>query len=231
MKAITLHQPWAQLCVTDVCPPGHGPHPVKWIETRSWPAPAGLVGQRIAVHAAAKVPAPTRVGAWTTGRNLPGGAWMSAGAEVMSVRLPLGVVVGSAVLAACLPIETPDSEIARAERIVWTSGARDLKIARLDRRLEGTDQHPWITEADVSDQLPYGDFAPGRWAWILADAAPTTERCPVCWGDGWKPGVQRDEWGGADKACPACGGPGRCAPIPATGRQRVWNWNPVEADR
>ncbi len=225
MKALTLHQPWAQLCVTQR--PGAEPErqpAVKWIETRSWPAPASLIGQRIAIHASAKVPAPTRVGAWTTGRTGPGGAWMSAGAEVMSVRLPLGVVVGSAVLAACLPIETPDSEIARAERIVWTSGARDLKIARLDRRLEGTDQHPWITEADVSDQLPYGDFAPGRWAWILADAAPTTERCPWCWG-----GRSEPWWSPIEaERCHVCNAEGRCAPIPAKGRQRVWNWTPVE---
>ena len=39
--AITLHQPWATLIALGI----------KSVETRSWPAPARLVGQRIAVHA------------------------------------------------------------------------------------------------------------------------------------------------------------------------------------
>ena len=26
---------------------------------------------------------------------------------------------------------------------------------------------------DVTDQLPYGDFAPGRWAWLLTNVQPT----------------------------------------------------------
>ena len=41
MYAITLHQPWASLIALGL----------KTVETRSWPAPARLVGQRIAVHA------------------------------------------------------------------------------------------------------------------------------------------------------------------------------------
>ena len=41
MKAITLHQPWAGL-ISDSR---------KLIETRCWPAPTSLVGQRIATHA------------------------------------------------------------------------------------------------------------------------------------------------------------------------------------
>ena len=43
--AITLHQPWASLIALGV----------KTVETRSWPAPARLVGQRIAVHAGKRV--------------------------------------------------------------------------------------------------------------------------------------------------------------------------------
>ena len=39
--AITLHQPWASLIALGI----------KTVETRSWPAPARLLGQRIAVHA------------------------------------------------------------------------------------------------------------------------------------------------------------------------------------
>lgn len=74
---------------------------------------------------------------------------------------------------------------------------------------------------DVSDQLPYGDFAPGRYAWLLDDVKPTTERCPACWGEGAHPiGEERGCW------CSVCDGDAACDPIPAKGRQRLWEWMP-----
>lgn len=42
MKALTLHQPWASLI---------GNPPLKNIENRTWTPPAGILGQRIAIHA------------------------------------------------------------------------------------------------------------------------------------------------------------------------------------
>jgi hypothetical protein len=42
VKAIALWQPWASLIAVGA----------KRVETRYWPAPRGLVGQRIAIHAA-----------------------------------------------------------------------------------------------------------------------------------------------------------------------------------
>lgn len=42
MKAVSLWQPWASLIACGA----------KTIETRSWPAPRTVVGQRIAIHAA-----------------------------------------------------------------------------------------------------------------------------------------------------------------------------------
>ena len=45
MKAISVWQPWAWLIV----------HGHKTIETRSWPAPEALIGQRIAIHAAQRI--------------------------------------------------------------------------------------------------------------------------------------------------------------------------------
>ena len=41
MYAVTLHLPWATLIALGV----------KSVETRSWPAPARLLGQVIAIHA------------------------------------------------------------------------------------------------------------------------------------------------------------------------------------
>ena len=45
MYAITLHQPWTSLIALGV----------KTVETRSWPAPARLVGKTIAIHAGKRV--------------------------------------------------------------------------------------------------------------------------------------------------------------------------------
>ena len=41
MKALTVHQPWAQLLILGI----------KHIETRSWAPPEDLIGQRIAIYA------------------------------------------------------------------------------------------------------------------------------------------------------------------------------------
>ena len=41
MYAINLHRPWATLVALGI----------KNVETRSWPAPARLIGQTIAIHA------------------------------------------------------------------------------------------------------------------------------------------------------------------------------------
>ena len=48
MRALTLHQPWAQLMVWGL----------KNIATRSWPAPQGLIGQRIAIPRESVNPGP-----------------------------------------------------------------------------------------------------------------------------------------------------------------------------
>ena len=32
-------------------------------------------------------------------------------------------------------------------------------------------EHPAVA-VNVTDQLPYGDFAPGRWAWMLTNVQP-----------------------------------------------------------
>ena len=80
-------------------------------------------------------------------------------------RLPrtgLGAVVGTAVLTDCVPIDD--------------CGGYYESVVKV-RRDNGTlwrcyvDRHPADAD-DVSDQLPFGDFAPGRWAWLLADAEP-----------------------------------------------------------
>lgn len=246
MKALTLHQPWASLIALRV----------KTIETRSWPAPEPLIGQHLAIHAAKREPViAEQIGEWYTGR-----ADNAAGSPVIygptsDIELPLGAIVATARLAACVPM---------VEDYEALCGAYDGPAAlQLGTRPDGSPcawlfpkwggalEHHEMT--DVSDQIPYGEFAPGRWAWLLEDIAPSTERCPACMGgppaslfpdercprsradhgchsDGWYDD-HGCEWCGTDDpnlvvhgACRVCDGAGKCDPIPARGRQRVWNW-------
>lgn len=233
MKAITIHQPWASLMVT----PNSGPLPplsdtpkvwtptVKWIETRSWPAPAGLISQTVAIHASAKRPndvwqnytkdpewSPALAPFYDFGKYVD--AQESGDGDWWRYRWvgPLGAVVGSGVLKACVPMTFPNDE------------PPDGPFCYVDS--DWIQIHDGIHDpAPIYDetQLPYGDFRPGRWAWLFDDLAPTSERCPVCRGDGKDGRVPLNEW---PEACPVCGGAGKCEPIPARGRQRIWNWNP-----
>lgn len=91
MMAISLWQPWASALLV--------PH-LKAHETRSWPCPPRLIGQRVAIHAAKKVlPYDLFVENETRDRLMNdafGGPWRKT--------LPFGAVIGTAVLASCKPM-------------------------------------------------------------------------------------------------------------------------------
>lgn len=212
-RTITLHQPWASLIALGV----------KRIETRSWPAPEAAIGQRLLIHAAARMPGPgLRLGPggpvvmeeWLV--TAPGSGPYGDGRTPMLLDLPnqeahplpLGAIVGSCTLAASVPmVGTGESKIPQ----------HHLHVADHDRTL-------WLNDADapsvlnVTDQRPYGDFAPGRFAWLLEDVKPTTERCPACLGTGNAPDRNYG------RSCRVCDGEQRCDPIPAKGSQRIWWW-------
>ena len=82
MRAITLHQPWASLIA----------HGVKDIETRSWPPPQTMVGQRIAIHAGKRIVGPRSLNLETQEaiEGLYGPQWPKV--------IPAGAVVATAVL-------------------------------------------------------------------------------------------------------------------------------------
>jgi hypothetical protein len=129
------------------------------------------------------------------------------------VRFPLGAIVATATLADVVPIV--DTGI----------GEYPERRARVYERRDGLmflDPTVPLGEGwrKIEDQRPYGDFTPGRYAWLLEDVKPTTERCPACWGEGhvWMPSRA------FATMCPACDHTGRCDPIPAKGRQGLWNW-------
>jgi hypothetical protein len=77
--------------------------------------------------------------------------------------LPLGAIVASCTLADVVPI-------------VGGSDGRWPADHDGERRVFATNGL-WITRErgpakDISDQLPYGDFTPGRFAWLLEDVKP-----------------------------------------------------------
>jgi hypothetical protein len=90
IPAITLHQPYA--CLIEV-----GAKP---FETRSMPAPRRLIGQRIAIHAAAR-PCVTDFDEDTLDAIAE-----AFGSCAWNVWLPRGAVTCTAILAESLPAET-----------------------------------------------------------------------------------------------------------------------------
>lgn len=206
MRALTIRQPWCSLVFTwlvcseckgagaftmrtdygtgsqdDRCLAcdGVGMVTVKWIETRTWAAPS-LVGETIALHAGSYRPRLGPIGEFevTTvdGRE---GLWARKGRSV--IALPLGAVMGTARVRRIVPIagfSTPVETTAPIDRVlVWPDG----KVARLqgpaaynrdeERHLEG--------HVDVDDQLPYGDFRAGNFAWVLDEITTFAEPVPA----------------------------------------------------
>lgn len=230
MKAITLWQPWAELVALGV----------KHIETRSWPAPPAIIGQRIAIHAAAKRPpawgGPT-VGEYrfrlfgSTGVALEGpGLPEFQSTPRLAAHLPsFGAVVASATLHDCVPMDA----------ISWWDGEnhwpqRQETVPpwhpfgeRIPQNLPG--HRPRADVYMVTEgQRPYGDFSPGRYAWLLDDILAVWSGCPARCDAGYFHVVRGDALGGraGKQPCLVCHGAGSCRPIPAKGGQRVWNWTP-----
>ena len=200
MKAITLHQPWASLIALGV----------KTIETRSW---ATKHRGPIAIHAAKRESESWYGGGWTvfTDRravishaggwnvSIPAGLWAPGddGADqppnlMRWHALPLGAVVATANLVDCVPmVGAADGDVPEGGFIdLWDDLARPFALD-LYRPIAADDPALGGDTFDISDQLPYGDFAPDRFGWLLEDIEPLAE------------------------------------PVPATGRQGLWNWEPA----
>lgn len=140
MKALTLWQPWASLIAIGV----------KTIETRSWAAPKSLIGQRIAIHAA-KRPSDTEADF----RFEP----VLHEHGMCFVDLPLGAVLSTSLLVDCLPMIDANDPIPMLGGFVYV----DPDFIQI--HADADDSAPTYIE----DQLAYGDFRSGRWAWLLDD--------------------------------------------------------------
>lgn len=168
MKALTIRQPWASLIAAGV----------KTIETRSW---STKHRGPLAIHAGKVVPGwvlPLKIGGFEVDKDNPRGtapSYLLRGPINWPYRLPLGCLVATADLVDCVPIIS-EMALADAPYMREDGTLRLLSVDdggdALDRRLD----------------LPFGDFTPGRFAWLLDN-------------------VQRIQ------------------PVPARGKQGLWEWS------
>ena len=142
MYAVTLHQPWATLIALGV----------KTVETRSWPAPARLLGQVIAIHAGRRV-------VRRPGECIERELWDHMGEDWIRT-IPTGAVLATAVLAGMARVEYVDPISGHAVHEAGTEMGCAVGAAR--------------TRID-----PWGDFSAGRWLWFLDDVEALPEPAPA----------------------------------------------------
>lgn len=194
MRALSIHQPYAELIRLGV---------KTWETGRSWPMPASVIGERIAICSTVKRPDTDLLEAWEEqGLPLASGWWGDGFGPLLALRdddapsmfergawttantttheMPTGVVRCTAVVAECVPVtEDPDDfpdPIALIE--AWPNGK--------GLRYWGAGLSDSDDDVDIADQLPYGIWTPGTYASRLIDVRPTD-------------------------------------PIPVKGRQRLWH--------
>ena len=134
MRATTVWQPWATLIALGV----------KDKETRGYPPPHKLLGQRIAIHAAKRMVNVATLDPGTV-------AALEEHGYVWDSDFPMGAVVATAVLADARQV------ISEFEKQVWTRGIGPANDKNRTKAI---------------DRDPYGDFSVGRWLWCLEDIEP-----------------------------------------------------------
>lgn len=192
-KALTLHQPYATLIAAGIKhwetrynPPGGPMCPAGALPLPGLPVAAG---ERIAIHAAKSDTALYQFG----NDDVPGlrrdghiggcDLWYRDAGSHWSILfpgrqdwfpLPFGAIVGTAVVAEVLPIfgmeriyDRPDRPPESAVPYIWY-GLKNPDAFGATPRI-GLDVERDAAQKDVSDQLPYGYWEAGRWAWHMTD--------------------------------------------------------------
>jgi activating signal cointegrator 1 len=161
MKALTVRQPHASLIAAGV----------KTIETR---------GQRthhrgpLAIHAGLHRPVEgADVGDWWWCWDVDQGAIVRQ-SEWGQHPAPLGAIVAVVDVVDCVPIDPRE----------WTARTGGPFTGH-SKMGDGSDAELWWSDGqrpritfDWEAQRPYGDFTPGRWAWLLTDVRPLPEPVP-----------------------------------------------------
>lgn len=167
MKALTIRQPWASLISLGV----------KRIETRSW---STSFRGPLAIHAGKAWPVP--VAEWQVPHDRGLGPMVERMAMVErmvdpadpvtrrweTLHTPRGAVVAVADLVDVVPIVPADQPFLHDGHHRVFVGLHPNAIG----------ESLWRTNPrggpalDITDQRPYGDFTPGRYAWLLNNVRP-----------------------------------------------------------
>jgi activating signal cointegrator 1 len=168
MKAISLWQPWASLIACGAKP----------YETRHWAPPLEFTGTTIAIHAAKKIDKSAAematelmYGQFDNHGGLAERLEASWGGDEAADDLmekfgetimPAGCVVCTVRLEAAFQVGEPDENAS-------------VPAARIVRRLA---MRPMLEYVNVPYDK-FGDYSPGRWAWLLRDVKPLKPPSPV----------------------------------------------------
>ncbi len=162
MKAITEPQPWASLIAAGV----------KTILTRSW---SSEYRGPLAIHAGKHRPAHDEaVGDWYWDEvHYDGQIVYRYGPQVRPGGL--GAVVATCTLADVVPMVDSLTGSVPVDPHVLIGDRHEPPLAfrELDSRLpaDGNGGVPFRSD-DLTGQLPFGDFTPGWYAWLLTDITP-----------------------------------------------------------
>lgn len=122
----------------------------KKIETRSWKAPDYLIGQRIAIHATKAMPKWAMELSWTEPfRSI----LLKLGFLMSFANWPFGKVVATAKLAGCEKIISDE----KYHHMACLESGKDVTV----------------------NEYHFGDYTPGRYAWILEDVQSLKEPIPA----------------------------------------------------
>jgi hypothetical protein len=174
VRALSLWQPWASLVAEGI----------KTIETRSW-------GTRhrgpLAIHASKRTP--VEVGGWVPERMGRSSPWVirrapgEPGDGLETHPVPLGAVVATCVLLDVLPVAPARGPDPLVDHVTWVEHTERLYIYRAFDEPHTTGSvlghHRAWAPQNITDQHPFGDFTPGRFAWVLADVEPLPEPVPA----------------------------------------------------
>jgi len=220
VRALTVRQPWASLIACGV----------KTIETRSW---STKYRGPLLIHAGKATPETSQ---WEEGpfddigwgdlihqfgadaheetrRVVPDSWWLMLAPDHRDyIPMPLGAVVAAADLVDVVPVEdldAPFEEIATLESpsAIYVRPILDDEFCLLTYRHESP-----VRDYDKSDQIPFGDFTPGHYGWLLDNVRPLAIPVPAKGKQGlWTPSADLLEEVVAASGSPAStvGRPGR----------------------
>lgn len=140
MPMLTVWQPHASLIADEVKPS----------ETRSWMAPKKYWGTTIGIHAGQHRVALEELNAET---RVAAALWLDP-EDGWSYDLPMGAVIATATLVACVQVEMRDEQ----GRAVVRTGTNSIAYIEDDG---------------------FGDYSVGRWIWLFSDIKKLPEPIPA----------------------------------------------------